>query len=149
MANKAAVKKPASVSKAPAKLAKKAAASPKKVKPAKKVKAVKPPKPDAAKSEIAESTSSKALPTRPLEVRSLETRVADLTDRSEMLAARVAALELALRKVLEYWPQGRSKLRKALHARSKRVARTIEKAVPVVDRPSWQKAVDELIAAID
>ncbi len=149
MANKAAVKNPLSMTGSPAKRTKTAPQSAKKAKPTKKVKAAKPPKVLAAKPAIAESTSLKALPIKPLEVRSLETRVAELTDRSETLAARLGALELALRKVLEFWPQGRGKLRKALHARSKRVARTIDKSVPVVDRPSWQKAIDELIASID
>lgn len=140
MANKAASKKSVSTKKVPVKPAGKVGPSANRVKPAKESM--------AAKVANVESSASTPQPTRPLDMRSLETRVAELADRSETLAARVAALELALRKVLEYWPQGRGKLRKALHTRSKRVARTIDKSVPVVDRPSWQKAIDELIAAI-
>lgn len=87
--------------------------------------------------------------TKQVEVRSLEVRLGEVTDRCEMLAARVGALELGLRKVLEHWPQGRGKLRKDLLARSKRVGKGLDKIVPAADRPSWQKAIDDLIAAID
>lgn len=82
------------------------------------------------------------------EVRSLEMRLADVTDRSEMFAARVAALELALGRVLKHWPKGQGKLRKDIVERAKRVGKSLDKATPAVDRETWQKAVAALVAAI-
>ena len=82
------------------------------------------------------------------EVRSLETRLAEVTDRSEMLSARIAALELALSSALQHWPKGQGKLRKDIVARSKRIAKSLDKATPAVDRETWQKAVATLVDAI-
>lgn len=108
-----------------------------------------PTKPASTKPASTKPASTKPASTKHVEVRSFEARLAEVTDRSEMLAARVGALELGLRKVLKHWPQGRGKLRKDLVARAKRVGKGLDNVMPAADRPTWQQAIDDLIAAID